>query len=201
MTRAKICGLTRVADVQAAVSAGADLLGFVLADSSRKIDLSTLAELTAEVPPPVCRVAVFVNPKTDQVRAALKHVDRVQLHGSESPEFCALFPGRVIKALALRSPADLERVGAYAGSVTAFLFDTYSPHAAGGTGEAFNWDWLRGKRFPRPFFLAGGLRPENVAAAVERVRPWGVDVSSGVEVAPGVKSPEALQRFIENARG
>ncbi len=200
MIRVKVCGLTRTEDVKSAVEAGVDTLGFVLASSSRQIELSQLAALTAEVPPPICRVAVFVDPERDQVEAALQYVDRVQFHVAESPEFCGLFPGRVIKAFALSAPADLQAPARYQSVATAFLFDAYSKKAAGGTGETFNWSWLEARSFGRPFFLAGGLRPDNVAEAVARVRPRGVDVSSGVEHSPGQKCAKALRRFVENAR-
>ncbi|MCA9794159.1 MAG: phosphoribosylanthranilate isomerase [Candidatus Eremiobacteraeota bacterium] len=199
MTRIKICGLTRPQDVDRAVELGADCIGFVLAESSRQVDLPTLAALTRRIPPPIARIAVMVDPSPAEVQKALQLVDWVQLHGGESPEFCGRFPGRLLKAFRVRQPEDLE-VDHYAEVVSAYLFDAYHPRLAGGTGERFNWEWLQGRKFARRFFLSGGLTPANVGQAIEEVCPWGVDVSSGVESDRGIKDPGFMADFIRQAR-
>ncbi len=182
------------------VAAGVDAVGFVLAKSPRRVSLEKLKDLTALVPPPVARVGVFVDPGWQEVEQALScGLDWVQFHGHETVEFCAQFESRVVKAIRVRTPQDLE-VSSFQEVVSAFLFDAYHPDQAGGTGRSFNWEWLRGRSFSRPFFLSGGLNPENISQAISEVGPWGIDLSSGVESAPGLKDKRLVERLMRKAR-
>lgn len=202
-TRIKICGLTRAEDAAAAVAAGADALGVVLARSKRQVTLDQAAAVLSAVPPLVTRVGVFVDARPDDVRAACARlgVHVAQFHGDESPEACAASPVPVIKALRVGpgfDPAGLER---YRGSVSAFLLDTMVAGEQGGTGRSFGWSDVTG-RLPAwaPVILAGGLAPGNVARAIGILRPFAVDVSSGVELAPGIKDHGRIERFVSAVR-
>ncbi|MDE1171942.1 MAG: phosphoribosylanthranilate isomerase [Verrucomicrobium sp.] len=204
MTRTKICGLTRPEDVRAALDAGADALGFILyPKSKRHVTPDQAAALLASVPPFVSTVAVLVDPSAEEVRglAARLPFTHFQLHGKETPEtVAALRPLKIIKALTL--PADPALVKAYeAAGVEAFLLDTPAPEH-GGTGRTFDWGLVPAfaAQTALPFFLSGGLTPDNVGAAIERVRPYGVDVASGVEASPGVKDHQKIARFIAACR-
>ncbi|WP_275425789.1 phosphoribosylanthranilate isomerase [Salinicola halophilus] len=201
--RIKICGMTRESDVAAAVDAGADALGFVLwAGSSRAITSATLAELAVAATPFVTRVGLFVDPSATEVEAALAHLDLLQFHGDESPEFCASFARPWIKALRMREGIDLRRAAERYADAGALLLDAYRPGVPGGTGETFDWARIPGD-LAKPVILAGGLTPANVAEAVAQVRPYAVDVSGGVE-APGnrrgIKDPAAVRAFCEQVR-
>lgn len=194
--RVKICGLTRPEDVAAAADAGADAVGFVLAPSSRRLDLARARELAAAVPPFVARVGVFVDPTEAELQVALDQLglDLLQLHGHEPPELCRRFGRRVLKAVRVRSPDDLALLERYA--EWPILLDSPEP----GSGSAFDWTWAAGLGDRRRLVLAGGLTPANVARAVQAVRPWAVDVSTGVEKAPGVKDAGLIQQFVEAVR-
>lgn len=203
MIRIKVCGVTSVEDALAACEAGADALGFVLAPEAarrkRYVPPERLAELTDPLPPFVVRVAVMVNPTALEVADVLKWVDRVQLHGEESPAFCAQFGSRVYKAVRLASDDDVVDALQYPGHC--LLADAAADHARGGTGVTGRWDLAaRLAGHGRRVILAGGLTPDNVAEAVWAVQPWAVDVSSGVERAPGKKDHDKLLRFIEAVR-
>ena len=202
-TRIKICGLTRAEDAAAAVSAGADALGVVLAPSKRRVTLDEAAEVFADVPPLVARVGVFVDAHADEVWEAVARLGlaAVQFHGDEAPETCATAPVPVIKALRVGPDFSAERADAYRGAVSALLLDTFVPGEQGGTGVAFDWYDVAG-RLPRwaPVLLAGGLGPANVGAAIQALRPYAVDVSSGVESAPGVKDHRSIDAFVAAVR-
>lgn len=202
-TRIKICGLTRAEDAAAAVSAGADALGVVLAPSKRRVTLDEAAEVFADVPPLVARVGVFVDAHADEVWEAVARLGlaAVQFHGDEAPETCATAPVPVIKALRVGPDFSAERADAYRGAVSALLLDTFVPGEQGGTGVAFDWYDVAG-RLPRwaPVLLAGGLGPANVGAAIRALRPYAVDVSSGVESAPGVKDHRSIDAFVAAVR-
>jgi len=199
--RVKICGMTRSVDVQAAVQAGADALGFVFAKrSKRALDTALAAELVAQVPAFVCRVGLFM----DQDQAGVAHVlDQVplsllQFHGSEDAEFCRQFGLPYIKAVSMDSDlAVLRAVDEYS-DAAALLLDSHAPGGVGGTGAVFDWALVPAASMP--LVLAGGLTPENVRRAVEQVKPWAVDVSSGVEDAPGIKNEELMREFIKEAK-
>ena len=200
--RVKICGITGLSDALAASEAGADALGFMFCEQSpRCISFEAAAAITRELPPFVARVGVFVDPTLEFINEAVARcgLDAVQLHGSETPEFCQRVERPVIKAFRIDSAASLERVREY--QTAAWLLDSFVPGKLGGTGAQFNWKLaVAAKAWGRPILLAGGLTPENVAAAVEEVRPYGVDVSSGVEKAPGKKDSEKVRAFIAAAK-
>jgi phosphoribosylanthranilate isomerase len=201
-TRVKICGITNLADAQAAVAAGADALGFNFYDGSpRHITLKTAADISKQLPPFVMRAGVFVNADEDLVTRAIAecNLSLLQFHGEEPPEFCTQFGLMSMKAFRIRDAESLKELPKY--STDAYLLDAYSPEARGGTGEKFNWDLAaEAQRFGKPVFLAGGLTPENVADAVRRVRPFGVDVASGVEISPGKKDHAKIRAFIAAVR-
>jgi len=197
----KVCGMTRREDVRAAVDAGADLVGFLFAESPRRIDPERARDLRRELSGTAVRaVGVFCNEDLRRVREIAESVplDTVQLHGDEDHEYAAAVGHPVIRAISVRSAGDWAGWEEYPAEL--FLLDADHPGRRGGTGTTFDWDLLTGAPFSRPFLLAGGLHPGNVAEAIERVRPFGVDVSSGVEAAPGIKSDEKIRKFIEEAR-
>lgn len=198
-TRIKICGLTRAEDAAAAVSAGVDALGVVLAPSKRQVALEEAADVLADVPPFVARIGVFVNAHADEVWEAVARLglSAVQFHGDEAPETCAASPVPVIKALRVGPDFNAAGVDAYRGVVSALLLDTFVPGEQGGTGTAFDWYDVAG-RLPRwaPVVLAGGLGPANVGSAIRALAPYAVDVSSGVESAPGIKDHRSIEAFV-----
>ncbi len=201
-TQVKICGLTNVADALAAAEAGADLIGLMFYEQSpRHLTLAAAANISRALPPGVLRVGVFVNPDEALVTRAIAEcgLNLLQFHGEEPSEFCTQFGVMSLKAFRVRDAESLSRLADY--QTDAFLLDAYSPGGLGGTGETFNWELaLAAKKYGRPVFLAGGLTPENVGAAVRRVRPFAVDVSSGVESAPGKKAAVKVQAFIQAVR-
>lgn len=195
-TRVKICGLTREADVDAAVAAGADALGFVLwPGSKRAVDVARLAELTARVPAFVTRVGLFVDQDADFVAACAEHLDLLQFHGDESPAGCATAPRPWIKALRMRDGIDLDASARDYAGARALLLDAYKPGVPGGTGETFDWSRIPAV-LAKPVILAGGLSAANVAEAIRAVRPFAVDVSGGVESAPGLKDAARIDDFL-----
>jgi phosphoribosylanthranilate isomerase len=199
--RVKICGVTTVGDALHAAACGADALGFVFfAGSPRCVTPAQARAISEELPPFVTRVGLFVNETPERIRAIAGEcgLDAIQLHGDEPPEFCRELPLRVIKALRIRDAASLA--GHESFQVSALLLDAWVGGAYGGTGLAFNWELATGVARQRPVILAGGLTPANVAEAVRQVRPYGVDVSSGVESGPGKKDPEKVAQFIRMAR-
>ena len=200
--RVKICGITNLADAQAAAEAGADALGFVFYEKSpRFVSMKTAAEISRALPPFIIRVGVFVNPTKELVLKAIAEcgLSLLQFHGDEPPEFCAQFGLMSMKAFRIRDAGSLKELPKY--KTDAWLLDAYSSDTLGGTGEVFNWDLaVEAQKSGRPIFLAGGLTPENVADAVRKVRPFGVDVSSGVESSPGKKDHAKVRAFINAAK-
>lgn len=202
--RVKICGITSVEDALAAVAAGADALGFMFyPPSPRYLGVDVAREIVRALPPFVSRVGVFVDASEDRVEETAKRVglDTLQFHGAETTEYCRRFPGyRVVKAMRMDGPAALARLAEF-GEFT-WLLDSYVHGSFGGTGQTFNWDLAceAGRRGGR-VILAGGLTPDNVGRAVAAVGPYAVDVSSGVESAPGRKDPARVRAFIEAAKG
>ncbi len=200
-TRVKICGITNVEDALQAVEAGADALGFVFYHRSpRFVTPREVQKIIAELPPFVTTVGLFVNEPLPRIRRtmAAARLDVVQLHGDESPEDCLIEPLRVIKALRIKDAASLEGAARY--QVSALLLDAWSDEHYGGTGLSFDWQLVRRLTGKRPLILAGGLTPENVVAAVRQVKPYAVDVSSGVEAAPGKKDHQKVAEFICQVR-
>ena len=202
MVRVKICGITSVEDALQAVEAGADALGFVFHEKSpRSVSPEQAAMIIRALPPFVQAVGLFVNAEIDLVNAMaeLCRLDLVQLHGEEPPEFCGLVARRVIKAFRVKDVTSLDLIGNY--RVAGYLLDAWLPDTYGGTGTTFNWEIAKLAGEFGPIILAGGLTPCNVRSAVEAVAPYGVDVSSGVESAPGKKDPEKVREFIGRAKG
>ena len=204
--RIKICGITCEEDAWAAIEAGADALGFVFVPGTpRFIEPARAAAITRGLPPFVSRVGLFVNAPIEHIRATLAEarLDTVQLHGDESPEVGLSLLGqvRVIQAFRVQGPETLLRLPDYRSSSDAWLLDAYVPGAAGGTGARFDWNLaVQARELGHPLILAGGLKPENIAEAVRQVRPFAVDVSSGVESSPGRKDAEKIQQLIGSAR-
>jgi len=201
-TRIKICGITCVADGVAADEAGADMIGLMFYERSpRNISIAAAAEISRTLSPFILKVGVFVNPDEDAVMRAIGEcgLTLLQFHGEETPEFCTQFGVMSMKALRVRDAASLDALPNYA--TDAYLLDAYSPHAHGGTGAKFNWDLaIEAKKHGKPIFLAGGLTANNIAEAVHKVQPFGVDVSSGVESSPGKKDDAKVRAFIQAVR-
>jgi phosphoribosylanthranilate isomerase len=201
-TQVKICGVTNVADGLVAAEAGADLIGLMFYEQSpRHVTLARAAEISRALPRFLIRVGVFVNPSPDLVLQAISEcqLTMLQFHGDETSDFCTHFGLMSVKAIRVRDESALQLLENY--QTDAFLLDAHSRKGLGGTGEQFNWDLaVKAQAFGRPIFLAGGLTPENVAAAVQTVHPFGVDVSSGVESAPGIKDPAKVRAFIAAAK-
>ena len=200
--KVKICGITSAADAQAAEAAGADMIGLMFfAGSPRHIDLERAVEISRSVSPFVLRVGVFVNPDGADVVEAIRAcgLNLLQFHGDEPPEFCTQFGVMSVKAFRMQNAESLKALSEY--PTDAWLLDAYSKTGLGGTGEKFNWDLaVEANKLGKPIFLAGGLTPENVAAAVARVGPFAVDVSSGVESEPGKKDPAKVREFVTAAK-
>ena len=204
-TRIKVCGITSVEDVRAAVAAGADAIGLVFyAKSPRYVTPEQAAAIARAVGPFVTTVGLFVDAGRAEVEAVLAQVplQLLQFHGNESAVFCASFQRPFIKALRMADGVDVAAVEAEfaAAGALGLLLDSYSPAAPGGTGETFGWERIPVER-RLPLILAGGLSPDNVAAAVRYVRPYAVDVSSGVEIAPGRKDSAKITAFVQTVRG
>ncbi len=198
----KICGITNLPDALAAAEAGADALGFMFFDRSpRAVTVDTAMQIARALPAHIVKAGVFVNPEEDLVVEASRRcgLNLLQFHGEEAPEFCLQFGLMSMKAFRIRDAASLAALANY--PTDAWLLDAYNPQKAGGTGETFNWDLaIEAGKLGRPIFLAGGLTPENVGDAVARVRPYGVDVSSGVEASPGRKDHAKLSAFVKAAK-
>lgn len=200
-TRVKICGITRAADGLAAARAGADAIGLVFAKSPRRVTPEQAREIVDALPPLVATVALFVNPAAEEVAAVLARVRPacLQFHGEEDAAFCAGFGLPWLKAQRVRQGVDLLQSAAFYRGAQGLLLDAWSPAAHGGTGERFDWNLIPAD-LPLPVVLAGGLNPDNVADAVRAVRPWAVDVSSGVETAPGLKDAGKIAAFIKEVK-
>ena len=201
MVRVKICGITDVEDALHAVGAGADALGFVFHDKSlRYVSPEHAKEIIGALPSFVQTVGLFVNSEAGFINGISDRcgLDIVQLHGDEPPEYCELIRRRVIKAFRVRDVKSLDTVRNY--RVAGILLDAYSPHAYGGTGLTFDWEFARRVSEHGPIILAGGLTPDNVREAVNKVTPYAVDVSSGVESDPGRKDPQKVSDFIRRAK-
>jgi phosphoribosylanthranilate isomerase len=198
MTRIKICGLTQLEDVIAAVHSGANALGLVFYEKSpRYVTLPQAIELTEVVFPFVTIVGLFVNPTAESVREVLKYVplDVLQFHGEETPEFCSQFGRPFLKAIRVRKGIDLEKYAVDYDGAQGLVLDTFVEGTHGGTGHAFDWSLIP-HDLPLPVILSGGLNHSNVASAIKQIRPYAVDVSSGVEVSKGIKDAEKISVFI-----
>jgi phosphoribosylanthranilate isomerase len=203
MTRIKICGITSVEDGLAVVELGADAIGFVFALSPRRVDAALAKRIGDALPPFVSRVGVFTNADPGLMHVVqVCDLDAVQLHGDQSEPFAKGLAAhvRVLRTLRVKGSRCLLRLKEYE-AADAFLLDTYSKAAMGGTGKAFDWEIaLRAKDFGKPIILSGGITPENVEEAVRLVRPYAIDVSSGVESEPGKKDHDKIKELIRNVR-
>jgi len=207
--RVKICGVTRPDQGCEIARLGATALGFIcVSESPRYVGLDQIREICDRLPPvsiqgcAIDRVGVFANAPLTRVIQTVRMtpLTAVQLHGDESPEFCAevrsqLPEVEVIKAFRIRSALDLEQLQRYVSVVDTFLLDAYHPQNLGGTGKTLNWDALRGFHSPLPWLMAGGLNPDNVQIALSALSPDGIDLSSGVELSPGDKDLQAVKRL------
>jgi phosphoribosylanthranilate isomerase len=191
MLRVKICGITNLEDALMAVELGADALGFIFADSPRRIDKEKAREIISKLPPFITTIGVFVNERREVVEEIANEcgLDALQFHGEETPDYCRQFKRKVIKAFKIRTKEDLEGLRYY--DVSAYLLD--SPVR----GIPFDWDLLTGFHSDKPVILAGGLNPDNVSSALSKFVPYAVDVSSGVEEYPGKKDREKIEKFME----
>lgn len=203
MTWIKICGITDIEDALKAVELGADALGFVFYEKSpRKITKEKAKEIISFLPKEVVKVGLFVDELEEKVSeiASYCNFDILQFHGDETPDYCKKFPQKTIKAFRIKDKESVANIPKY--EVDYYLLDAYSKAMPGGTGRTFNWDLAReAKKFGRPIILSGGLNPKNIVEALERVSPFGVDVSSGVESSPGKKDHKKLKEFITKVRG
>ena len=204
MTWVKVCGTTNVEDALRAADAGADAIGLIFADSPRQVDPGKAREIATALPEGVLKVGVFVNEVPERIQHLADEVglDYVQLHGDEAPKVVAdLREGglQVIKALRVRDAKSLERMEDYGADF--YLLDAYSDKVRGGTGERFDWSVAKASTGYANILISGGLTPENVRAAIEFFEPYGVDASSSLEDAPGIKNDERVWRFVDAAKG
>lgn len=196
--RVKVCGMTRSEDVAAAAELGVDAIGLVFyTKSPRNLSIERAQALVAGMPPFVTVTALFLDPDAELVHEVMgrARIELLQFHGVEPPEFCRSFGRPYIKAVPMGSQADLSEYARRHAYAAALLLDSHAAGQKGGTGKSFDWSAIDKPDGP-PLILAGGLKPENVAAAIRQVRPYGVDVSSGVESAPGIKDRDKMTAFV-----
>ena len=201
--KVKICGITNYEDAAIAVDLGATALGFIFADSPRQITPQKARDIIHAIPPFVKTVGVFVNERPAAIKEIVHHcgLDLVQLHGNESPGLCHELMPSTIKALRIKDASSIQSSLAYQGKVRALLLDTYAKDKAGGTGSTFDWRLaIKIKELGIPIILAGGLGPSNIDSAIRTVKPYAVDVNSGVEECPGKKSPMLMKDLMKKVR-
>lgn len=199
--KVKVCGMTSLKDALNAVEGGADAVGFIFYKKSpRSVTMKTVREIVLELPPFVDTVGVFVDETAEQINkiADYCNLDIIQLHGDESPTYCKKIRRKVIKAFRIKDMQSVKKISNF--QVSGFLLDTFSENLHGGTGKVFDWNLaLPAKKFG-PVIMAGGLTPNNVQQAVRQIRPYGVDVCSGVESEPGIKDHKKVRAFLNNAK-
>jgi len=199
----KICGITNLKDAQNAVSFGADALGFVFAKSPRRIDPKKAKEIIEKIKGKALATGVFVNESATRVEETAEYcgLDAIQLHGNETPLYCAnIKVDRIIKAFRIKDTASLKAIKGY-DNVFAYLLDTFSKDRYGGTGRAFDWDIaVKAKSLGKPIILSGGLNSGNIGEAIKVVRPYGVDISSSIESEPGKKDAGLMKCIIEEIK-
>lgn len=203
MTKIKICGITNKRDAIAAADLGIDMMGFVFYNGSRRhVEPRIVRDIANELPPYIAKVGVFVDLDKDKVLEIADEctLDMLQFHGEETPEYCSIFKDsyKIIKAFRIKDQHSLQGINDY--DTDFYMLDAYSPGAKGGTGEKFDWKLIESFEFLRPVILSGGLTPDNVSGAIEKLSPYGVDVSSGVESSPGKKDIALMKKFVENVR-
>jgi phosphoribosylanthranilate isomerase len=203
MVRVKICGITNHEDASVAVEVGADAIGFIFAPSPRQITPEKAYDIICAIPPFVQTVGVFVNEDPATIRQIIRFcgLDLVQLHGNESPAICHELMPHTMKVFRLKNESGLQSIKPYYGKVRALLFDTYSETRMGGTGETFDWGLaIKAKEFEIPTILSGGLNPDNISEAISLVKPYAVDVNSGIEDTPGKKNVFLMKKLMETIR-
>jgi phosphoribosylanthranilate isomerase len=203
MIKVKICGITNYEDAKFAVESGAHALGFIFAESPRRIKPEDARSIIRRLPPFIKNVGVFVDETPEKIEEITSRcgIDLIQLHGKETPETCEQFMPHVIKAIRVKDDSVLKDIPLYKGKVIGLLLDAYSEKIAGGTGKLFNWDLaIKIKNMGMPIILAGGLKPPNIVAAISIVRPYAIDVSSGVEEKPGKKSHALIKELFEKIK-
>jgi phosphoribosylanthranilate isomerase len=199
MTRIKICGITNLEDALLAIRLGADALGFIFAESPRQITPINAKAIIHNLPPLIKTVGVFVNEDPARIKEIKSFcgLDLLQLHGDESPEICQGLMPYSIKAFRLQNEADIRNIKRYPGVVRAILLDTFQKGKAGGTSKTFDWSLaVKAKEAGLPIILAGGLGPANIQEAVTTVKPYALDVNSGVEERPGKKNPVLMKQLM-----
>ncbi len=200
-TKVKICGTTSLKDALLAIESGADAVGFIFyKESPRNISQKDVKDIVVQLPPFIETVGVFVNETSDKVNRIAEQcrLTAVQLHGDESPAFCRRVKRRVIKAVRVKDAESLKGMSGY--DVSGYLLDAFNEESRGGTGMVFDWNLALRAKKQGPVIIAGGLNPFNVYTAIHRVKPYGVDVCSGVEKSPGIKDPEKVGEFIKAVR-
>ncbi len=203
MIKIKICGITNKEDAGWAVNLKVDALGFIFADSPRRVEPEIVQGIIELLPPFISSVGVFVNEDRKKVEEIAEScsLTTLQFHGQESPSYCEEFKQKVVKAFRVKDKSVLRKAAQYQNKVDAYLLDTYSPFAHGGTGKTFDWRIAKEiKEFGLPIILSGGLNPQNIGEAISEVEPYGIDVSSGVEERPGKKNMEKLINFVRIVR-
>jgi len=203
VVRVKVCGITNLEDALAAIQLGADAIGFVFAKSPRHVSIQEAERIIEKLPPFVNFTGLFVNANRKVVEKTIKtcKIDTLQFHGEESNGYCSYFKRthKVVKAFRIKDKKILDLLLNY--DVDGYLLDTYIEGAAGGTGKIFDWNLAkRAKTLVSPVILSGGLNPGNVAQAIKKVRPYAVDVSSGIEKRPGKKDLKLMKKFIKAVR-
>ena len=199
--KVKICGTTSLKDAFLAVENGADAIGFIFYKMSpRNISQKEAKEIILQLPPFIETVGVFVNETSDKINRIAEQckLNSIQLHGEESPALCRRVKRKVIKAFRVKNADSLKCISSY--DVSGFLLDSYNDGSKGGTGQVFDWNLALRVKKQGPVILAGGLNPYNVFTAIHRVKPYGVDVCSGVENSPGIKDHEKIREFIKSVR-
>ena len=199
--KVKICGTTSLKDAFLAVESGADAIGFIFYKMSpRNISQKEAKEIILQLPPFIETVGVFVNETSDKINRIAEQckLNSIQLHGEESPALCRRVKRKVIKAFRVKNADSLKSIASY--NVSGFLLDSYNDGSKGGTGQVFDWNLALRVKKQGPVILAGGLNPYNVFTAIHRVKPYGVDVCSGVENSPGIKDHEKIRAFIKSVR-
>lgn len=199
--KVKICGTTSLKDAFLAVESGADAIGFIFYKMSpRNISQKEAKEIILQLPPFIETVGVFVDETSDKINRIAEQckLNSIQLHGEESPALCRRVKRKVIKAFRVKNADSLKSIASY--DVSGFLLDSYNDGSKGGTGQVFDWNLALRVKKQGPVILAGGLNPYNVFTAIHRVKPYGVDVCSGVEKSPGIKDHEKIREFIKSVR-
>jgi len=200
-TRVKICGITRPEDAQVAADLGADAIGLVFyTKSPRYVEASLAAEIISAIPPFITTVALFLDARQDFIQQVLNTapVDLLQFHGDECPADCGTFGRPYIKAIGMKGGVNAQAYADTYPDAQGFLLDSHAVGEAGGTGQRFDWSSV--PELNKPVILAGGLRPDNAAEAVNLARPYALDISSGVESSPGIKDKDMMQEFISEVK-